>query len=139
MPIIYTKFGPIRVSTKKNPSRKKTQKPKTLNKKVGRWRVECRGRTVYAAGAKHSYKTPAAACTAYKRLTSIKSVEGFVSRYGKKKTKKVVVGVKKTKKAKKKTSRKGKQKNPRSHRSNAPLTRSERSSLKSILRKHGYV
>ena len=28
---------------------------KTYSKKVGRWRVECKGRTVYAAGAKHTY------------------------------------------------------------------------------------
>jgi len=99
---------------------------KVCSKKVGRWRVEARGRTVYAAGAKHSYKTAAAACTAYKRLTSVKSVEGFVVRYGKKATKKVVAGVGKKKSTKRKSTRR-----------NAPISASQAASMKAVLATHG--
>lgn len=78
-------------------AKKRTQKAKpvkTYSKKVGRWRCECKGRTVYCAGAKKTYSTPAVACGVYKKINSIKAVESFVSRYGKKKTKTVVVGSK---------------------------------------------
>lgn len=115
-----------RKATKKNPAQKKT-----YSKKVGRWRVELRGRTVYAAGAKHSYQTVGSACAAYKRLTSIKKVEAFVVRYGKKATKRVVAGVgkKSTKKTKKRSQR----------RSNAPISASQAAVMRGVLASHGYT
>lgn len=124
-----------------NPQRRKTTSqyrtsPKPHSKKVGRWRVEVRGRTVVCAGAKHAYKTPAAACAAYKRITSIKSVEGFVHRYGKKATRKVVVRskTKKTKKAKKTQKRRVKKRAGR----NAPVTAAEAAVIRRVLKKHGF-
>lgn len=146
MPRFMTRHGLVTFRAKKTkaktkkkaPKKKSTKKAskKTMSKKVGRWRVECRGRTVYAAGAKHAYKTPAAACAAYKKLTSVKSVEGFVGRYGKKKTKQAVVGGGKKKATKKKTT---KRKNPcDSRRRNAPVSVKDAAVIKRILRKHGY-
>lgn len=114
-------------------------KVKNLSKKVGRWRVECKGRTVYAAGAKHAYKNGPAACAAYKRMTSVRSVENFVSRYGKKATKKAVTG-----RGKKKATKK--RKNPcgsgykikKSRRRNVPISRPDAAVIRRILAQHGY-
>lgn len=111
---------------------------KTLSKKVGRWRVECKGRTVYAAGAKHGYKDSAAAKSAYKRMTSVKSVENFVSRYGKKATKKAVTGMGKKRKATKKASRKPAKKAKQSRRRNVPISAAQAATIRKVLRAHGY-
>lgn len=140
MPRFMTRHGLVTFRAKKSKTKssskskkkasKKTPK-KAMSKKVGRWRVECRGRTVHAAGAKHAYKTPAAACAAYKKLNSVKSVEGFVGRYGTKKTKQAVVGGGKKKATKRK--------NPcGSRRRNAPVTTKDAATIRRILRKHGY-
>lgn len=146
-----------RSSARKSAAKKRSnpKAKKVCSKKVGRWRVEARGRTIYAAGAKHSYKTAAAACTAYKRLTSIKKVEAFVIRYGKKATKKVVAGVGKKKATKRKSRRNAPMtasqaaamrgvlaahSNPKRRKSrNAPLSAIEKRSLRSVLCKHGYI
>jgi hypothetical protein len=132
--------------TRKNPMAKsKKAAPKAYSKKVGRWRVECKGRTVYAAGAKHTYATPAVACGGYKKITSNKAVEAFVMRYGKKGTKKIVTNTTRTAKKVKKVAPKRKapakrrtRLNP-ARRRNAPMSRSEASSVKAMLRKHGYL
>lgn len=117
--------------------RKKTAKKSaaktTMSKKVGRWRVEQKGRSVYAAGAKHAYSSADMARAAYKRITSVKNVEAFVKRYGTKKTQAAVLGLSKTRKAPKK-----KAASKRRTRRNAPLSRSEAEATMRILRKHGY-
>lgn len=110
---------------------------KTLSKKVGKWRCECNGRTVTCAGAKHTYANAGTACAVYKKITSLKAVEAFVGRYGKKKTKAAVVG----KKAKKAPS---KRRNPcgsgmKRTRRNAPMSRSEAAALRKVLKRHNYI
>lgn len=170
MPSFTTRSGrPVSFKAKQNPKRKKTRSKttktkrlrkaakkaaranprrpaakKVLSKKVGKWRVECRGRTVYAAGAKHSYQNSAAACAAYKRITSVKSVKSFVSRYGKQSTKAVVLGtskraapkskVAKKRAPKKAAKRRAKRRNPRR---NVPISARDAAAIRRILRTHG--
>lgn len=148
MPRFKTQFGWVEFKTKtKRPAKSKKSKAKAkakpMSKKVGRWRVELKGRTVYAAGAKHGYKDQAAAKGAYKRLTSVKSVENFVKRYGTKKTCAAVCGTGSkgpAKKTHKKAASKGRRrKNPScGSRTNAPISRAEAAKINRILRRHGY-
>lgn len=104
--------------------KKKRAPAKTYSKKVGRWRCECKGRTVVCAGAKHSYKSAPAALTAYKKINSVKSVENFVKRYGKKATCVVVCGMKKT--ASKRPARR-------------KVTKRNPSNMQRTLRRYGYL
>lgn len=154
MPTFMTRHGRVSFTAQKtNPKRKKTRSkttkakrkrkavkkaarktnpgPKTYSKKVGRWRVECKGRTVYAAGAKHAYANKPAACAAYKRLNSVKSIENFVARYGKKATKAAVLKTSR-KPVKKVAKRKG------TTRKNAPVRSSDAAAMRRILRAHGF-
>lgn len=128
---------------KRTATKRKAAPSKTLSKKVGKWRVECKARTVYAAGAKHTYSTPAVACGVYKKITSNKAVESFVMRYGKKGTKKIVTRTTRTAKkapAKRRvTKRTTKRKNPTRRKRNAPMSAREASSVKAMLKKHGYL
>lgn len=114
-------------------SAKKSAKKAPMSKKVGRWRVEQKGRSVYAAGAKHAYASAEVARTVYKKITSLKSVEAFVKRYGTKKTQAAVLGLSKTRKAPKK-----KAASKRRTRRNAPISRSEADAAIRMLRRHGY-
>lgn len=140
-----TKRKSIKRTTKRTIVKRKVAKkvaPKLLSKKVGKWRCICKARTVTCAGAKHSYKTPAAACAAYKRITSVKAVESFVTRYGKKATKKAVVKTKRRNPEETKTAVAAPAAtNPRRRKGtkrNAPLSKTDRSALKHILKRHGY-
>lgn len=150
-----TRYGEVRFKSRKNPSHRKKKAPKrrkaskrahkkapkskqTHSKKVGRWRCECRNRTVTCAGAKHSYKSHAAACGAYKRITSVKAVEGFVRRYGTKKTCMAVCGKTSPHRSTKKRSKTKKRKARRGRR-NPPISRKDADAMRRILRRHGYL
>lgn len=115
-------------------SAKKSAKKAPMSKKVGRWRVEQKGRSVYAAGAKHAYASAEVARAVYKKITSLKSVEAFVRRYGTKKTQAAVLGLSKTRKAPKKKKAASKRRTRR----NAPISRSEADAAIRMLRRHGY-
>lgn len=123
----------------RNPTKRKSAKkaaPKTMSKKVGRWRVEVKGRSVYAAGAKHAYASAEVARAVYKKLTSIKSVEAFVRRYGTKKTQAAVLGL--TKRPTKKAAKKRAPAKKKATKRNAPITKSEQQAISRMLRRHGY-
>lgn len=117
-----------RAKARKTNCRNPRKKSRTCTKKVGRWRCSVKARTLTCAGAKHAYKTNAAACAAYKRITSVAKVESFVRRYGSKKTCRAVCG-------KKSPHAKGKRRNCGSR--NAPITASQAAAMKAVLRAHG--
>lgn len=158
MPKFKTRYGWVEFPASRNPkkrgkgkqkqrrkaraSARKASRPKTnpmacsRSKKVGRWRVEVKGRTVHAAGAKHSYVDSAAACRVYKAMTSMAKVENFVRKYGKKATRKAVVGAPK-KRVTRKTSKRVTKKASRRRR-NAPISKRDAAAISRILRGHGY-
>ena len=150
-----TRYGMVTIPGKKRSKGKKAKRrtrrncevpaaevkanPAAQSKKIGRYRVTRKGRTVTAAGAKRAYPTLIAAKAAYTRIKSMKALRGFVAKYGKVKTK-IAVGVKKTSKkaAKRRAPKRAKKRAKKRTRRNAPMSASEAASLRRLLAKHKY-